>query len=81
MTTKAIQGAEKRVQMTPEEVEKRGETAKWYNEKINVPAGAQALLEQYSGFSPDQIIPHVKNLVSISPITSTANLSSTRLSQ
>ena len=81
MTTKAIHGVEKRVQITPEEVEKTGDTAKWYNERINIPAGAQALLEQYSGFAPDQVIPHVKDLVSSSPITNVADLSSTWVSQ
>ena len=81
MTTKVIHGEEKRVQITPEEVEKRGQPTNWYNEKINVPAGAQALLEKYSGFAPDQVIPHVKDLVSSSPITNVAELSSTRLSQ
>lgn len=81
MTTKAIRGAEKRVQITPEEVKKTGETANWYEEKINIPAGARCLLEQYSGIAPDQVVPHVKDLVSSSPITNVADLSSTRLSQ
>lgn len=61
MSTKAIHGAEKRVQITPEEMKKTGQTAEWYEEKIKIPAGAQALLEQYSGFAPDQVIPHVKD--------------------
>ena len=81
MTTKAIHGEDKRVQITPEEVEKRGQPANWYNEKINIPAGAQALLEEYSGFAPDQVIPHVRNLVSSFSITNVAELSSTKLSQ
>ena len=77
MTTKAIHGEEKRVQITPEEVERQGQPANWYDEKINIPAGAQALLEVYSGFAPDQVIPHVKDLVSSSPTTNIAQLSST----
>ena len=54
MTTKAIPGEEKRVQITPEEVEKTGQPANWYYEKVEIPAGAQALLEEYAGFAPDQ---------------------------
>lgn len=81
LTTKAIHGEEKRVQITPEEVEKTGQPANWYCEKIEIPAGAQALLEEYAGFAPDQVIPHIKELVSSCPITNVADLSSIRLSQ
>ena len=77
MTTKAIHGAKKRVQMTPDEVKKTGEVAKWYRENINIPAGAQTLLEQYSGFAPDEVVPHVKDLVRSTRITSVTDLSST----
>lgn len=36
----------------------------WFKETFEVPGPAQALLEQYSGFAPDEIVPHVAELVS-----------------
>lgn len=73
MTMKAIHGSDKRIQITPEEVKKTGEADKWYEGRINIPAGAQTLLEQYSGFASHQIAPHVKDLVRalVSPMSQT----------
>lgn len=81
MTTKAIHGEDKRVQITLEDVEKMRQPANWYYEKIDIPAGAQALLDEYSGFAPNHVITHVKDLVSSSPITNIIDPSPTRLSQ
>ena len=72
---------DKCVQITPEEVEKTGQPANLYHEKTEIPAGAQALLEEYAGFAPDQVIPHVKDLVNSCSVTNIADLSSIRLSQ
>lgn len=64
MTTTAAADADERVQITPEELGKSEDISKWYTERITIPPGAQTLLEQYSGFAPDEIIPHVRDLVS-----------------
>ena len=40
------------------------EATQWFVKPVKIPDPAQALLEQYSGFAPDEIIPHVTDLVS-----------------
>lgn len=64
MTTTAVAGADHRVQVTAEELGKSEDISKWYTQEINIPPGAQALLEEYSGFAPDEVVPHVRDLVS-----------------
>ncbi len=57
-------GQSQHVQMTSEEPKKIGETPKWFLETVKVPPPARALLEQYSGLTPDEVVPHVTDLVS-----------------
>lgn len=64
MTTTAAADAEQRIQITPQELRKSEDTSRWYTEDITIPPEAQALLEQYSGFAPDEVVPHVRDLVS-----------------
>ena len=64
MTTTAVAGADQRVQVTPEDLGKSEDIFKWYTQKITIPPGAQALLEEYSGFAPEEVVPHVRDLVS-----------------
>ena len=48
----------------PEEAIEAVDTTQWFVKPVKIPDPAQALLEQYSGFAPDEIIPHVTDLVS-----------------
>ena len=48
----------------PEEATQAVDATQWFVESVKIPDPAQALLEQYSGFAPDEIIPHVTDLVS-----------------
>ncbi|KAF6224577.1 hypothetical protein HO173_013017 [Letharia columbiana] len=51
-----------RVQVASEELNNVVDTSKWFRETVEIPPQAQALLEQYSGLVPDQVIPHVTDL-------------------
>ena len=47
-----------------EEATQAVDATQWFVKSAKIPDPAQALLEQYSGFAPDEIIPHVTDLVS-----------------
>ena len=47
-----------------EEATQAVDATQWFVKSVKIPDPAQALLEQYSGFAPDEIIPHVTDLVS-----------------
>ena len=50
------------------------DASQWFVKSFKIPEPMQALLEQYSGFSPNEIIPHVTDLVSdIQPGISSQN--------
>ena len=60
----AEQGKDGLVQAIPAGATKAVDADQWFVESVKIPDPAQALLEQYSGFAPDEIIPHVTDLVS-----------------
>ncbi|MCJ1378459.1 hypothetical protein MMC17_001558 [Xylographa soralifera] len=62
MTTTTRPGEEGRIQVTSEEVQKTVDTSKWFPEDVKIPLQARTLLEQYSGFAPDEVLPHVADL-------------------
>lgn len=62
MTTKATGDAGETVQITPSELRESEDTSKWYEHEIKIPDGARTLLEQYSGFAPDEVVPHIRDL-------------------
>ena len=64
MTTKPTADAGETVRITAKEIQASEDTSKWFAPDVKIPDEARALLEQYSGFAPDQVVPHVKDLVS-----------------
>lgn len=64
MTTRAAADAGEPVQITAEEIQASEDTSKWFPSHVNIPDEARELLEQYSGFAPDEVVPHIKDLVS-----------------
>ncbi len=56
--------AKERVQTAPEGPHKIVDASKWLRGTVQVPVAARALLEQYSGLTPEEVIPHVTDLVS-----------------
>lgn len=67
MTTRATADAGETVQITPEELQKSEDTKKWYTQDIKISDAARMLLEQYSGFAPDEVVPHIIDLVCAYP--------------
>ena len=61
------QGKDRLVQAIPQETSEEvnpSDASQWFIKPVKIPDPAQALLEQYSGFAPDEIIPHVTDIVS-----------------
>ena len=63
MTTTTKPGGEGRIQVTSEELQKTVDTSKWFPQDVKIPPQARTLLEQYSGFAPDEVLSHVVDLV------------------
>ena len=57
-------GQSQHVQRKFEEHKKIGGTPKWFLETVTILPPAQTLLEQYPGLAPDEVVPHVTDLVS-----------------
>lgn len=62
MTTKAGPD-DTRVQLTSDEVRQASDVSQWFDNEIKIPSQAQTLLERYAGLAPDEVIPHVAQLV------------------
>ena len=56
-----------RVQISPAELQKAADTSQWLNLNAKIPPKAQVLLEQYSGLAPEEVAPHVLDMV-ITPL-------------
>ena len=63
LTTKTA-GDQIRIQPIPDDLQKSAVTSQWFTKEIKIPPQARVLLEQYSGYAPGEIIPHVSGLVS-----------------
>lgn len=50
--------------LAPKGTTEAADTGQWFEKSFTIPDPAQALLERYSGFAPDEIVPHVTDLVS-----------------
>ena len=64
MTMTMTSDKDGRVETIPGEPPNVVDGSRWFAESVQVPAPAQALLEQYSGLAPEDVIPHVTDLVS-----------------
>ena len=51
-------------QVVPEQSTKAVDVSQWFVKSFKIPDPAQALLEQYSEIAPDDVVPHVTDLVS-----------------
>ena len=51
-------------QTVPEQSTEVVDASQWFVKSFEISDPAQSLLEQYSGFTSDEIIPHVTDLVS-----------------
>ena len=63
----AEQGKDRLIQALPQETTEAvdpSDASQWFIKPVKIPEPAQVLLEQYSGFAPDETIPHVTDLVS-----------------
>ena len=67
MTTRVSSNPGESIQITANELRESGAISRWYKKDIKVPDGAQALLEQYAGFAPEEVLPHIQGLVRVTP--------------
>lgn len=52
-------------QITSEQIRKVKDVSEWFEKIQTIPEPVNAIFKTYSGLSPEQIIPHIENVVSI----------------